>query len=331
MGGSIVNLFVSMCLSIFFSIHANALEIIDGCTSIRQQLSALPDTGGEVLIPEGSYTCSSPIILDKRNVWLHGAGKVNLILANMANSPVILMGQVHTPPENIKNVKVSDLSIDGNKANQTQECWNGECDKGGTTFIRNNGISVRAITDGEIKNVSIKDGRSAGVVTERGCFNFHVDNLSVTGSEFDGFAGYQTYGSLFENMNLFGNRAAGISIDIDFSTNTIRNTVLEKNGDVGIFMRDSRANIFDDVIIKNNGSHGVFLAQAHDGDFKTCASDNEFKDLSVISSKGAGFQLNDPCLKNRLTGHALLQGNRNGCIGEVNKANVDIEGSLTCI
>lgn len=304
-------------------------NLLDECQSIQKQIQELPIYGGEVIIPAGIYTCLAPIVLDKSNVSLRGEGDVTLRLGKNINTPVIVMGSILTPAPAVYNIKVSNLKIDGNRWFQKSECWGGACDKGGTSVIRNNGISVRGVTNGLIKDVFITSARSGGVVTEKGCFDLVIDNLTAVDNEFDGFAGYETFGSKLMNMTLSHNRSAGISLDIRFNGNIFKNVKIEKNGDVGIFMRDSSSNIFENVSILDSGSHGVFLAEA-DGDEATCPVNNEFQNLSVIHSRGVGFRLNSACSGNFLSGKTKFVENRDGCLSEGPNAQVENQGEVAC-
>ena len=320
-------------VSIFFlwaiaQAATSAGSITDECSFIRRGLDALPPSGGEFVIPAGHYTCSYPIVLDRDGLKLRGQGRVTLKLADNTNSPVILMGDTNTPPKQIYNLSVSDLILDGNRAHQQSECWGGSCDAGGTSFIRNNGITIRAVTYGTIRNISVVSPRSGGVVSEKNVVGMKIDGLSVTDSEFDGFAGYETTLSEIKNLYFHNNRAAGISIDIRFQGNTFRNARIENTGDVGIFMRDSNDNLFENFWIVGSGNHGLFVAsEGHEG---TCPSNNEFRNFTVENSRFAGFRLNDACERNRLTGTTVFRHNPSGCLSESARGLLAIEGSFIC-
>lgn len=303
-------------------------NVPDACDFIRQKIASLPLAGGQYRIPAGTYVCNKPIVLNQSHLTLSGDPGVVLKLADGANAPVIVMGDATTPPRALEDIEVSHLHIDGNRLHQTLECWGGPCDSGGTAFVRNNGISVRGLTNGRIQDVQITSARSGGVVTERGCAGLHIDSLTSVDNHFDGFAGYQTTGITVSNSRLANNQAAGISIDIDFNANTFRNVLIENNGDVGVFMRASNNNRFENVTIRGSGNHGLFLAQVEN--VQTCPIDNEFLNLAVSGSKGWGFRLNDACHGNRLTGTATFKGNRDGCISEGSTVPLEIAGVLQC-
>lgn len=318
--------FVSVC-GFFLAFNASA----DDCAAIREKL-AKANPGETVEIPAGAYVCASPLVLDRDGVTLKGEMRgeeraVLLKLADHANAPVIVMGQATTPPAIVRNVTVRDLEIDGNMANQDIECWGGPCDSGGTAFIRNNGLSVRGVHDSKVENVRVYQARSGGLVTERGVRRLEVRKFEAFENYFDGLAGYETEDSLFADLYLHTNKYAGVSLDIRFNRNRIENALIKRNGDVGIFARYSEANVFRDVIIEANGSHGIFLA--HDGVLANCPNNYLFENLSVMGSEGWGLWVNSEAC----TGTKIVNGwfnlNRDGCVFIPPGGTVGLE-QVTC-
>jgi hypothetical protein len=305
------------------------LAIMDDCEFIRSALRQLPLTGGVVHVPAGLYSCAAPIVLDRDHTALIGDGAVFFRLADAANSPLLIIGDIQTPPVPHVDIEIANLNLDGNREHQSIECWGGACDSGSLSVIRNNGVTVRAMTEARMRNIRIRGARSGGIVTEKGCHRLHVDGLASMDNFFDGFAGYETDTSEFSQLELSLNRAAGISIDLGFNRNTFRQTRIEKNHDVGIFMRDSNQNLFDHVTIRESGNHGIFLAQADD--VSTCANDNEFQNLWVSQSIGFGFRLNNACTGNELSGVAHFEKNRDGCTSAGTAVELNVKGQLECL
>jgi parallel beta-helix repeat protein len=212
----------------------------------------------------------------------------------------LILGGIETPPERVRDLKVENLTLDGNRDLQDMECWLGPCDSGGVTYIRNNAITIRGVHGAKIKNVRALRARSGGMVTERDCAKLHVDGLVAKDNYFDGFAGYKTTDSLFENLDLSENLGAGVSLDIHFHGNTFKNSKLNKNMDVGIFMRDSNDNTFYGLTLQDSGSHGVFCAQVED-QVSTGPKNNIFENLIIAGARGNGFHLNNAsCTGNQL-------------------------------
>ena len=298
-------------------------SLADECEFIRQALASLPPAGGQVLIPTGVYTCDSPIILDHSHTSLKGVGSVRLKLADRANAPLIIMGQVQTPPTPTTDIEVANLFLDGNKDQQQFECWSGDCTNDGKTTIRNNGISVRGLSDGHVADVSIDGARSGGIVSEHSCYRLKVERLTSMHNYFDGLAGYETYQSLYSDLLLAENQAAGISLDGQFNSNKFDGVQILKNKNVGIFVRESNKNLFVNLNIEDSGSHGIFLAQSEAPN--SCPENNIFQNLEVDRSRGAGFRLNDVCRGNRISGPAKFNANQNGCLSLKKGANLQID------
>lgn len=289
---------------------------IGNCTSIQSAITALPATGGQILVPAGYYECTTPVIIDRDNVQLRGDGAGTILrLADNINAPVLIIGQTITPSTTVhKNIHVSDIFIDGNRTNQAMECWGGTCDSGGTTVIRNNGITLRNVTDVVIENVIVARARSGGLVTEKNCRHVTVNNFTTFDNEFDGIAGYQTEDSIFSHLHIYNNAAAGISLDIEFNNNVISDAVLTGNRRLGIFMRNSKDNVLNGIQIRNSGEHGIFIAQ--DEQAKP-AIGNTFTAMTVSNSVQAGLRVNDASCVNNLVVASQFVGNGDGCISEV--------------
>jgi hypothetical protein len=275
---------------------------------IQPALDSLPGTGGEVVLPSGSFEINRPIVLRRDGQTLRGAGPATILrLADDANCPVIIMGEpVDNPREAVSHLRVIGLKIDGNRGHQRSELWR---TAGEGSDIRNNGINVQDVRDSAVEDVTCAHCRSGGLVTTRGVRRLEVRNLEAFDNEFDGLACYSTADCRFENLYLHDNGCAGISLDLAFDNNCIVNARLTAN-DLGIFMRASCDNRFQAISIRRSRHFGVFIAQA---DVETpqgwrlvphseCTG-NLFMDLQAAGCGGAAFHVNDPaCTNNRATG-----------------------------
>lgn len=286
------------------------------CGVIQSAIDALPPTGGQILLSSGTFTCTTAIVIERDQVDLRGQGASTILsLANAANSPVIVVGQVVTPPSvTHRHIRIADLSIQGNRERQTQECWGGPCDTGGLTFIRNNGITLRRVSDVQIEHVSVEGAISGGLVTEKGSQRITVQDFSSANNQFDGLAAYETEDSVFSGLYLHDNLFAGLSLDIHFNHNIISQAVIVNNGRQGVFMRDSRDNVFSAIQIRGSGEQGVFLAQV-DADATKPAAGNTFSGLNVSGSGQAGLRVNNASCINNLVIGAQFSANQ-ACISE---------------
>jgi len=276
---------------------------------IQQALDALPEAGGVVVLPQGTIAVTRPIVLKRSHQTLRGAGTATILrLADGANCPVIIMGEpVNHPGYTVSDAHVESLMIDGNRFNQQRELWQ---EQGEGSEIRNNGITVQRTSDSTVENVVAARCRSGGLVTTLGVKRLVVRGLEAFDNEFDGLACYDTTQSRFSNLNLHDNPGAGISLDWNFSGNTISNAVLNAN-DLGIFMRDSRGNQFWDVSIHKSRNHGVFMAQTEKARWTACVN-NSFTNIQATNCGGAAFRVNDAtCTDNTITGAEFAE-NRHG-------------------
>lgn len=297
------------------------------CDSIQKMIDRLPVDGGEVRLPVGTYTCSKPIVLDRNNITLRGAGPGTLLrLADSINAPVIVMGLTeNVPSRDTRYVRVIDLMIDGNRANQTMECMGGPCSD--EFPLRNNGISIRRCVDCMVQSVTVFGAMSGGLVTELGCRRLTIRDYTSYDNEFDGLAGYETEDSTFSGIHLYGNKAAGISTDIKFNNNKFYDVTIADNKTVGIFMRDSLDNSFTNLHIRDSVQHGIFLAQVNT-DPSTAATGNTFTGVVISRSGGMGVLANDAsCVNNMMVGAQFIN-NKHGCISEAASGLVENVGAI---
>jgi hypothetical protein len=151
-------------------------------------------------------------------------------------------------------------------------------------------------------------------------------------------AAYETTESTLSGLQLYNNCAAGLSFDLGFNNNVIADAVISRDtriacvtppaasacvpvppllvpGKVGIFMRDSRDNVFHGVRIHNSREHGVFIAQADAGP-TTAATGNSFVALTVTAGQQAGVRINDASCVGNMVCAAQLTGNAQGGLSQ---------------
>lgn len=284
---------------------------------IQAALDSLPEAGGDVVLPTGTFQVHQPVSLSRDGQTLRGSGPDTVLrLVDNANCPVIIMGQpVNQPQRIVKSLRVADLFIDGNRRNQERELWRLS---GEGSEIRNNGITIQSVSDSIVENVVCARNRSGGLVTTLGVLRLTVRRLEAFDNEFDGLACYLTTNSVFADLKLHDNPGAGISLDLDFNHNVIRNATLLRN-DLGIFMRASRDNQFHDIVIRNSHHHGVFMAhsemqtsQGWGPAPKTECAYNAFTNLIAMNCGGAAFRVNNTTCTNNVIIRAQFDGNRKG-------------------
>jgi hypothetical protein len=290
-----------------------------GGQGIQSALDALP-TGGEVDLSAGQYLIHKPVILRKNHLTLRGCGvSTVLYLADGANCPVVVLGWPSAKAEApIKDARLADLLIDGNRKNQQKEVWRFMADGAG---VYNNGVDVWNTDGAMVEHIVCCRCRSGGMATSSGTRRLTVQDYMAFDNQFDGLACYSTEDSDFSGLNLHDNIAAGISLDLSFNHNVIHGAVLTSN-DLGVFMRQSRNNVFDGLMIQNSRHDGVFMAQTF---LETAAgwrpwpgsecAGNIFKSLLVAHCGGKGFLVNDAtCTNNVICGGQFMDNAQGGLI-----------------
>ena len=284
-------------------------------SEIQKALDSLPQNGGEVVLAAGIFAVRRPIVLQRNNQTLRGAGAATVLrLADGANCPVIILGEpLNHPRQMVSHLRVAGLLIDGNRVNQQQECW--QCSGEGSQ-IRNNGITLQTICDSTVEHVTTLRCRSGGLVTTHVVRRLTVRDFTAFDNQFDGLACYQTEESLFTDLYLHNNPGAGVSLDLSFNHNVISNAVLTANS-LGIFMRASRNNRFLNVSIRDSRQYGVFMAQAETRTPlgwgpapRTECADNLFNNLMATHCGEAAFHVNNASCTNNIIICARFGDNR---------------------
>ncbi len=258
--------FVALFLTVSqaFSKEPVIITLPSGVTEVEIQraLDALPQSGGEVVLPPEKISIRQPVVLRRDYQTLRGSGTATILrLADDANCPVLILGEpVNHPNKNVRHLHVADLFIDGNRRNQQRELWQVS---GEGSEIRNNGITVQGVSDSTVENVTCAACRSGGLVTTLGVTRLTVRGLTSFDNQFDGLACYHTAHSVFSDLYLHDNPGAGISLDLAFNHNVISNAMLVANN-LGIFMRASRDNQFHSVTIRKSQRFGVFMADTEE-------------------------------------------------------------------
>jgi len=189
---------------------------------INDALSNLPSTGGIVLLKKGTYNIAGSIDMLKSNVVLQGEGKATKIfLSNSANVDMIRVGNGTTI---VNDCVVENMTVDGNRANQTSL---------GSPIIIWGSSGTKAL-----RNIV------------RGCrlTNCLSDCLKVI---------YADKGIIQNNVIEENTGGAGIGIFSSSQTNDIIGNVLIHNT-YGIYSSANYNNIVGNVLVDNT-AYGVYV------------------------------------------------------------------------
>jgi Periplasmic copper-binding protein (NosD) len=309
-----------MCLLVTDLRGANTSNVLTiSANSTQEEIQTALDRspeGGEVLLAPGTYPIYSPLILWRDHVTLRGSGPGTILrLADKANCPVVILGSPLTSSGHATTqLTLADLVIDGNRLNQQTEFWRSATDG---SQLNNNGIDVWEVNDSTVESVTCHSCRSGGLVTAV-TKQLTVHDFTAFDNQFDGLACYQTEESHFSGLNLHDNLAAGISLDLSFNHNVISDAELTAN-DLGVFMRNSRDNVFQDLTITKSKNYGVFMAQTAGvlaGVWQLCpgteCTGNKFEGLTITNCGGKAFLIKDPACTDNTVQEARFVANTRG-------------------
>lgn len=328
------------------------------CSAIAKAIDGLPKSGGQVVLTEGVYSCSTPVVLNRDNISIVGAGSERTILRidDGLAFPVIVLGEPktkmrgskwglrHYPITATKNLQVSGLTIDGNRHSHNNqkghECYDFKtmsstaCGTDGGFLVRNNGITIRGAHNVVITDVITHGHLSGGIVLEKISSNILIDGFKSYDNFFDGFAGYETRNCTVRNFELTDNGYSGISVDLDFQGNIFENGRVSNNLDNGIFSAQVGNNIYRNLEVRDNATFGFYFdgSRVKNQDGSSTLIPNTCDDNSILSSViaggKAGVYVNHAC-KNLLLSAVSIQNPELNCTSYYAGSEI-VEKDMTC-
>ena len=291
-----------------------ATFIVSSVADLIAALENLPAEGGRIIVCEGTYVLTASIDINRDNVIIEGEGPATFFtLADGVNGPCFVVGEPTPaqPTVTHHHIVLRNLRISGNRAGQTSE----QSTVPGREHLRVNGITLRQVGDCTVEDVVVESARSGGIVLELTCNNILLRGITTSDNFFDRIAvdGSSTDSTITE-CTCRNNLAAGISFDIGPSSNRVVNSTLVDNGTTGVFIRDSRRNLFSDCFIARNGQDGVFIA---DGDGPgAAATENTFSANYYVDNGRNGIWQAGPNSTDNVVDGGVFQGNAANAIEE---------------
>lgn len=243
--------------------------------------------GGTVFVraQPSCYLLSGMIHIDRSHVSLVGEEGACLRLADHVNRPVILVGsssETVLPAERIFDVAIRGFRIDGNRQNQDQE------DAVGLPNVKNNAIGVRGAERVHLERLTLSNARSGGLVISQQAKKVFVQDVVFAGNFFDGLAIDGASEVLVEHFVAEDNDFSGVSVDTGTSRIQVRDGLIQRNGDNGVFLRFTSESSFSDLTIVDNCNFGVFASHASAAGGEGLV-EIDFAGLKVFRNGNAGF------------------------------------------
>jgi parallel beta-helix repeat protein len=248
---------------------------------IIQALNALPATGGEIVILDGTYNITATINIPKDNVSIRGSGNATT-LKRMYNSTYVDSGPTAKGLiilNEKSGCKIQGLQIDGNKATYTASYNYGIC---------LHSSSNNTITGNTCNNNSY------------GIYLFSSSNNTVTD-------------------NTCNNNSYGISLSSS-SNNTLTGNTYNNNSNYGIYLYSSSDNTVTGNTCNNNNNCGIYLHSSSDNTVtgNTCnnngngirlhSSSNNTVTGNTCNNSNYGIYLYSSSNNNTVTGNTCIRG-----------------------
>lgn len=215
--------------------------------AIQAAVASLPTNGGSVYLMEGTYTIDTALLLNS-NTTFTGAGRNSTIIKlKSAYNASINLFNIDSGFNYRNNIVIKDLTIDGNKANQTAGTQYG-------IYFYRLGNQTTTTVGFSVNNVYIKDMRSNGMFIEQSA------NSKISNSYFMTNGGAGIYENSSSSRNSFTNNTSrengGIGIDSEGSYDIISDNFSQGNTSHGIDTYGSSAQITSNMVT-NNGGVGI--------------------------------------------------------------------------
>ena len=244
---------------------------------INAAISALPSTGGEIIILDGTYNIASSIatISTKQNILIRGNGNAT-ILKRMSNS--INLFTLNT------SSCIKDLTIDDNNNTFSGSTVLIEISSNNVTIdnistINNANLNISIFVEkrgsGSLSNINIKNNNLSSAIV----FSFNTNEVNIinniftqltisnnmSNSNIQNNVGIIDCGNTLSYVsiteNICNNGTDGITIE-EFNHSILSNNICCNNSNNGINMTGSGANqsCINGNVCNNNSNYGIYLS-----------------------------------------------------------------------
>ena len=206
---------------------------------INAAITALPATGGEVVILDGTYNITAKIDVTKDNVSIRGNGNAT-ILKRMFNSTAY-EGVITLTSRS--GCKIANLQVDGNGSSYTQ--------------IYNCGIHLYSSNSNTVAG-SPCNNNNYGIYLDASSSNNTIAGNTYNNND-EGIYLYSSSSSNTITGNTCNNNSYGIDLVVSSSNTITGNTC--NNNDFGIYLYSSSNNTVTGNTCNNNSS-GIYLTNS---------------------------------------------------------------------
>jgi parallel beta-helix repeat protein len=301
--------------------------------AIAAAYTASRGAGGKVYLLEGDYSVSSSTNM-ATGTMLVGSGPGTILkLANSTNGTFNLINITGTPSQRMSGVTISDLVIDGNRANQAS---------GGQIGIQGTHAASSTIT-----RVAIRNTRSSGIafdysnsitIDSNTLENVSIDTTYYLGIElYSDNASYPSFGHVVSNNKLIN---AGGPTGFSVLLYNTFNSIIDGNSlvvdgavslDAGIQIRTTSVGDFSyGNIISNNSLYGYpnSSISLYDESATYTVHNNTVTGNSITDS-AIGINLVGYASNNTVTGNTIYSTSENGIVLNASDDNLIASNVIT--
>ena len=289
---------------------------------IQAALDALPATGGEVKLLDGTYNVEVSLALDSYQT-LRGCGRNTILTTTTANLDIITaIGGAGTEKVGIL---IADLCVDGPLTNDIGIYFNYvDYSKISTVWSLHNGEAGIQLNNSDFNTVI---GNTCQEANRWGIYLYSSNNNTITGNTCQGNDDDGIWLSYSNNNTVTGNTCQGNGFDGIYlhssNNNTVTGNTCQGNGHDGIYLYSSNNNTvtgnicFENSQITDNSYDNIYLKSS---DYNLIA-DKTCRRGALANKPQYGINIsNAACDHNMIHGNNLYD---SGSTGDLNDAGTN--------
>ncbi|MBN1331604.1 hypothetical protein JW978_01825 [Candidatus Dojkabacteria bacterium] len=250
----------------------NKVIVVDGiryaqtCAGINDAIDDLGSTGGEIYLPEGTYTCTETITIDYNNTTIRGAGKTATVIDASAGQTFGYIIQLNGKDYlTITDLKILGQADGGNSSNTLiygSAVINSAFQNLTLQDSDTQGINLVSSSYNTIENIDAINNDSVGIMLDGSTYNNRVINNYAydTTRCFQG----QGYNNVFSGNTTL---ECGIAFDLSLTTySTISGNTIRTPGGTG-FSISGDYNTINGNTIQDDGTANTGISLGSTADY----------------------------------------------------------------
>jgi parallel beta-helix repeat protein len=288
--------------------------ITDDTAAIQTAINAAAAAGGgQVYMPTGVYRvsggeeASDGCLMLKDNVYLYGDGMGQTVVKVVDGWDQKITGVIRSAyGEETSNFGVSDLTIDGNRANTT-----GKIDGWFNGYIPNQNGADRNVT---LERVEIRDMSGYGFDPHEQTINLLIKDCVAHGNGLDGFVADYLIDSVYSGNIAYNNDRHGFNVVTSTRDFTMTDNIAYGNGGNGVVIQRGSENIPSPERIVIQG--GQFYNNALEGILIKLSDEVTVRDTEIYGNGAAGIRIYGSA-DNRIFNNDVHGNSQNGAWAEI--------------